>query len=98
MNEERSQVQALVVRAQTGSLEAFEALYRAHQSGIYSFILSQVREAELAADLTQQAFVRAWEGLPRLREAGAFRGWLHQIAANLVRDEVKSGRARLEVP
>ncbi len=94
---EEAQVQELVARAQTGSLEAFEALYRAHQSGIYTFIRSQVREPELAADLTQQTFVRAWEGLARLREAGAFRGWLHQIAANLVRDEVKSGRARLEV-
>ncbi len=97
MSEERNRVQALVAQAQTGSLEAFEALYRAHQSGLYTFILSQVREAEMAADLTQQTFVRAWEGLPRLRATGAFRGWLHQIAANLVRDEVKSGRARLEV-
>jgi len=87
----------LVAEAQTGSVEAFEALYRAHQSGIYTFIRSQVREAELAADLTQQTFVRAWEALPRLRALGAFRGWLHRIAANLVRDEVKSGRARLEV-
>lgn len=51
----------------------------------------------MAADLTQQTFVRAWESLPRLKEAGAFLGWLHRIAANLVRDEVKSGRARLEV-
>jgi len=56
-----------------------------------------VHEPEVAADLTQQTFVRALESLPRLREVGAFRGWLHRIAANLVRDEVKSGRARLEV-
>jgi RNA polymerase sigma-70 factor (ECF subfamily) len=64
---------------------------------MYSFIRSQVREAELAADLTQQTFVRAWESLPRLRQDGAFVGWLHRIAANLVRDEIKSGHARLEI-
>ncbi len=86
-----------VRRAQSGSVEAFEDLYRAHQAGIYTFIRSQVREPELAADLAQQTFVRAWESLPRLREVGAFRGWLHRIATNLIRDEVKSGRARLEV-
>ena len=90
-------VQDLVAEARTGSLEAFETLYRTHQAGIYAFIRSQVREADLAADLTQQTFVRAWEALPRLRASGAFRGWLHRIAANLVRDEAKSGRARLEV-
>ena len=98
MNEERDSVQALVVRARSGSLEAFEGIYRACQAGVYTFILSQVREPELAADLTQQTFLRAWEAFPRLRQAGAFRGWLHRIAANLVRDEVKSGRVRLEVP
>jgi RNA polymerase sigma-70 factor (ECF subfamily) len=87
----------LVAQAQTGNLEAFEALYRRHQPGIFVFIRSQVRETELASDLTQQTFVRAWESLPRLRKVGAFVGWLHRIAANLVRDEVKSGRARLEV-
>jgi RNA polymerase sigma-70 factor (ECF subfamily) len=97
MSEEQNPVQALVLRAQSGNLESFEQIYRDCQAGIYTFILSQVREPELAADLTQQTFLRAWESLHRLRQAGAFRGWLHRIAANLVRDEVKSGRARLEV-
>jgi RNA polymerase sigma-70 factor (ECF subfamily) len=97
MSEER-QVQALVLRARSGDVIAFEELYRSHQSGIYTFIVSQVRNRETAADLTQDTFVRAWESLPRLRQPGAFRGWLHQIAANLVRDQVKSGRARLEIP
>jgi RNA polymerase sigma-70 factor (ECF subfamily) len=41
--------------------------------------------------------VRAWQSLRRLRQPRAFLGWLHRIAANLVRDQVKSGRARLEV-
>ncbi len=97
MVEGRDELVEAVRRAQSGSVEAFEDLYRAHQAGIYTFIRSQVREAELAADLAQQTFVRAWESLPKLREVGAFRGWLHRIALNLIRDEAKSGRARLEV-
>lgn len=96
MNEEL-QVQDLVVRARSGDVPAFEQLYRSHQSGIYTFILSQVRNRETAADLTQDTFVRAWESVRGLRQVGAFRSWLHQIAANLVRDQVKSGRARLEI-
>jgi RNA polymerase sigma-70 factor (ECF subfamily) len=97
MVEEHDEVENLVTRARSGDLEAFEMLFRAHQAGIYSFVRSQIRNAEAAADLTQETFVRAWESLPRLRRPGAFRGWLHQIAGNLVRDEVKSGRVRLEV-
>jgi RNA polymerase sigma-70 factor (ECF subfamily) len=97
MNRESRTPSDLVARARAGDVVAFDALYLSCQAGIYSFIRSQVREEELAADLTQQTFVRAWESLPRLKEAGAFLGWLHRIAANLVRDEVKSGRARLEV-
>lgn len=97
MNEGRENVEELVVRAQSGDVDAFEALYRQHQAGIFTFIRSQVRHAETAADLTQETFVRAWESLPRLKRPGAFRGWLHRIGVNLVRDEVKSGRARLEV-
>jgi RNA polymerase sigma-70 factor (ECF subfamily) len=98
MSEDRDEVRELAARARAGEEGAFAALYRMHQAGIYTFIRSQVREAELAADLTQDTFVRAWESLPRLRKVGAFRGWLYQIARNLVRDEVKSGRARLEMP
>jgi RNA polymerase sigma-70 factor (ECF subfamily) len=97
MNRNSSEFEALVAEAQAGSLEAFEVLYRRLQPGIYAFVRGQVREAELAADLAQQTFVRAWESLPRLRKAGAFVGWIHRIAVNLVRDEAKSGRARLEV-
>ena len=97
MTEERDEVQEVVSRARSGDMGAFEDLYRSHQAGIFTFIRSQVRHREIAADLTQETFVRAWESLPRLREPGAFRGWLHRIAANLVRDEVKSGRSRLEV-
>jgi len=43
-------------------------------------------DEEVAADLTQETFVKAWRALPRLRESQAFGGWLRIIATNLVRD------------
>ena len=97
MNEDTGKLEDMVAQARAGDTGAFEALYQRYQAGIYTFLRSQVREAELAADLTQQTFVRAWDSLARLREPGAFQSWLHRIALNLVRDEAKSGRARLEV-
>jgi RNA polymerase sigma-70 factor (ECF subfamily) len=47
----------------------------------------------LAADLTQETFIRVYRSLPELRDARAFQSWLYRIAANIVRDERK--RARL---
>ncbi len=75
--------------AQAGDQSAFETLFRAHRDGVYSLVLHFVREPELAADLTQDAFVRAWERLPKLREPGAFGGWLRSMAMNLVRDHYR---------
>lgn len=94
---ETTEVESLVAEAQAGSSAAFETLYRVHRAGIYTLLRHLVRDPELAADLTQQTFVRAWESLSRLRHPGAFRGWLHRIALNLVRDEAKAGHTRLEV-
>ena len=56
MSEERDEVQQLVARARAGEPDAFEALYRSHQAGIYTFVRSQVGEPELAADLTLGGF------------------------------------------
>lgn len=75
-----------VVAAQAGDQKAFEALFRAHKDAIYSLILHFARDPEVAADVTQDTFVRAWEQLPRLRAPEAFGGWLRAMAMNLVRD------------
>lgn len=88
----------LVEWARSGDAGAFEALYQRHRAQIHTFLRYLVRDREEAADLTQQVFMRAWDGLPRLRKAGAFVGWLHRIAANLARDWAKSARVRSEAP
>ncbi len=82
------QVQA----AQRGDERAFEALFRAHYGAIYSLALHFVREPEVAADVTQDTFVRAWENLRRLRDPSAFAGWVRAMAINLVRDHFRKAR------
>lgn len=81
-----------VEAAQAGDAGAFEALFRAHQNGVYSLAMHFLRDPDVAADVTQDTFVRAWEQLPKLREASAFEGWLKKMAVNLVRDHFRGER------
>jgi RNA polymerase sigma-70 factor, ECF subfamily len=78
--------QELVIRAQQGDQEAFRALYEQTHRLIYSLLRHMTGDEELAADLTQETYVKAWQGLPSLRATKAFAGWLRMIATNLVRD------------
>lgn len=81
----------LIERAQRGDQQAFALLYRRHQRPIHSLIRHLTGDDEIAADLTQDTFVKAWDAMPRLRATNAFGGWLRIIATNLVRDR---GRRR----
>ena len=77
---------ATVAKAKAGDRAAFEQLYRATAKRIYNFIRAHVRNEDMAADLTQETYVRAWRSMRRLEADGAFPTWLHRIALNLVRD------------
>src|SRR5882757_8652913 len=74
----------LVHRAQQRDTDAFAALYRAHVNRIYALCLRMTADASLAEELTQQAFVGAWQKLPHFRGESAFGSWLHRLAVNTV--------------
>jgi RNA polymerase sigma-70 factor (ECF subfamily) len=77
---------ALVVAARAGSVGAFEALYRAHVGRIHALCLRLTADREIAAQLTQDTFVRAWENLDGFRGESRFETWLHRLAVNVVLD------------
>jgi RNA polymerase sigma-70 factor, ECF subfamily len=74
----------LIARAARGDQKAFEQLYRAHLPRIYGLCLRMTRNTATAEDCTQQAFIQAWEALPRFERRSAFPTWLHRIAVNVV--------------
>lgn len=84
-----------IARAKAGDASAFGRLVNAHQRGVFGYLLGCVREAAVADDLTQDTFLRAWQGLPRFRGESAFRAWLFQIAANRVRSWARWRSLRL---
>jgi len=79
----------LVRRARDGDQDAFEALFREHQGTMYRLAYHFTGSADLAEDVTQDAFVKAWERLAHLRDDGAFGGWMRSILLNQVRDSYR---------
>ena len=59
---------------------------RAHGPAVRGYVLAMVRRPDLADDMTQEVFWRAWRGRERYREAGTARAYLLRIADRLVCD------------
>lgn len=70
-----------VALAQSGDVQAFERLYRAHVARIHS-LARRMLGPDDADEATQDAFVRAWEKLGTFRGEAAFGTWLHRLAIN----------------
>ena len=86
----------VLVRASSrGDMAAFEALYRRHLRRVHGVILRLVGgQNGRAEDLTQEAFVRAWQALPSYRFESAFGTWLYRLAANTALMELRSRRSQ----
>ena len=72
----------LIQRAQAGDRAAFAALVRAHQNEVYTLARRLVGDPHLAADVTQEALIRAWRALPNFRGDARLSTWLHRITVN----------------
>src|SRR5690606_28981981 len=84
----------LVRRAQQGDLAAFDRLYATHVDRVYALCLRMSGQREQAEQLTQDAFVRAWEKLRLFRGESAFGSWLYRLAINVVLEERRADRRR----
>jgi len=84
--------QPLVLRAQRGDTQAFEELYRLHVGRVYA-LCRRMAPSE-ADELTQRAFVRAWEALPSFEGRSAFGSWLHRLTVNVVLSAQRSASRR----
>ncbi len=73
----------LVEQAQAGDLPAFDQLVLRHQGSLYCYLYRMCRNGAEAEEMTQEAFVKAWEGLHGFRGAASFKTWLYRIATNL---------------
>ena len=107
------QEMAVIRRAQRGDTKAFEALLSAYEKPVYNLCLRMTGNAEDAADLTQEAFLKIWRGLENYKFESSFSTWVYRLTTNVSIDflrgrkrrqtlsitvEEEDGVAELEVP
>ena len=85
----------LVMQAQRGSQEAFERLVHRHQRYVFNVAYRVLNDHAEAEDVTQEAFVRAWRGLPGFRGQAQFTTWLYRIVHNLCLNRLPKLRREL---
>jgi RNA polymerase sigma-70 factor (ECF subfamily) len=72
----------LVELAKSGDQEAFATLYERYFDRVYDFLARMVHDSSEAADLTQDAFLKAMNSLGSLTKGTSFKSWLFTIARN----------------
>ena len=85
---------ALVRRAQNGDMGAYEELVARHRDRIYARALSMMRNEEEALDLSQEAWVKAWQRLEQFQGDSSFPTWITRIVINLCLDQLRRQKRR----
>jgi RNA polymerase sigma-70 factor (ECF subfamily) len=87
----------LVRLARKGDMGAFEELVSRHRDKIFARALSMMRNEEEAIDLSQEAWVKAWQRLEQFQGESSFTTWITRIVINLCLDQLrKQKRQRAE--
>jgi RNA polymerase sigma-70 factor, ECF subfamily len=82
-----------IERARMGDMTAFEALLRQYERPLYGFIYRLMgNNAEDAADLLQETFIKVYRALPRIPAEVNFPAWLYRVARNCCLDEMRRRR------
>ena len=77
-------------RVLEGDVNAFEDLVTEHEKGVYAIAQRMTGNAEDAADMTQETFIKAYNSLSSFRGDSKFSVWLYRIATNVCLDFLRS--------
>ena len=77
-------------KAQRGDERAFTLIVRAYERPVFNYVMRLVGDRSLAEDLTQEIFIRVYQGLPGFSLRSRFTTWLFQVTKNRVLDELRA--------
>lgn len=81
-------------RCQSGERDAFRLLVEQYEKVLYGTAFLMTRDDSLSEEFVQEAFLRAWRGIPSFRLDGSFKAWILRILVN----QVMTNRRKLRVP
>src|SRR6476619_7264362 len=81
---------AILRKAQKGDERAFSIIVSAYETPVFNYVLRLVGDRSLAEDLTQEVFIRVYQGLPNFSLRCRFTTWLFQVTKNRVLDELRA--------
>ena len=86
--------QNMVQRARRGDRDAFAWLLERYEKQVYHHALRMVNNPEDAADLTQETFLKVWQGLPSFQGESSFSTWLFRLTGNACSDFIRREKTR----
>jgi RNA polymerase sigma-70 factor (ECF subfamily) len=89
---------SLLDQAKAGDARAFARLVECYWPRLHRWLYLLTRQEQVAEDLTQEAFLRAWRSLATLQDTPRFRSWLFAIARNCLTDCQRGPRGRPPEP
>lgn len=88
---------ALIRRVQRGDQEAFAQLLQAYEKPVYNLCLRMTGNAEDAADMTQEAFLKIWRGVEQYKFESSFSTWVYRLTSNVCIDFLRGKKRRQTV-
>lgn len=85
---------ALVRRVQEGDVAAFDQLVLKYRERVYSLVYNMTSNREDASDLTQEAFIKAFQSINRFQGQSSFFTWMYRIAVNSTLSHLRKSRLR----
>lgn len=94
---DQKHIDGLVLKAQSGDVDAFGAIYDIFLTDIYRFLFYKVTHKELAEDLTEDTFLKIWENIGKYTKTKfPFSAWLYRIAHNTLVDYLRKEKIAIE--
>ncbi len=87
----------LVRLSREGSEEAFAELVKKYRIKVFNLAFSLTRDSDVADDLAQEAFIKAYYALPRFQSRSGFGTWLYRIAINHARDYLRKKSRMIQI-
>lgn len=89
--------QSLIERAKKGDRHAYGELIVKHRQAVVNVVYRLCGDSQLAEDMAQEAFIRAWQKLPDFKPYAPFRYWVYRIATNATLDVLRREKDMLDL-